>query len=67
MTFTIRHCIAWIALSFTGTVIVLLMFMGGWFTLIGLSLALNLYLGWHHYGHANMLLALGLQPSSTQG
>lgn len=63
MIFTLRHCLAWIALSFTSTIIVLLFFIGGWFSLMGLSLALNLYLGWHHYGHANMLFALGLRNS----
>ena len=63
MTFTIRHCLTWIALSFMCTMIVMLLFWGSWFTLIGLSLALNLYLGWHHYGHANMLRALGLPPN----
>ena len=63
MTFTYRHCFTWIALSFIATVIVRLRCMGGWVALIGRSLALNVYFGWHHYGHANMIIALGLRNS----
>jgi hypothetical protein len=63
MTFTPRQIALWVALSFTGTMIVLLLFGGSWFTLVGLSLALNLYLSWLHYGHDKMLVALGLRNS----
>lgn len=63
MTFTPRQILAWVAISFTVTVIVILLFGGSWFTLVGLSLALNLYLSWLHYGHDNMLVALGIRNS----
>jgi hypothetical protein len=63
MTFTPRQIALWIALSFTVTMIVFLLFGGTWFTLIGLSLALNLYLSWQHYGHDNMLASLGIRNS----
>lgn len=61
MTFTIRHCVAWIAVCFTVTASGCLMFGGGWFTLMGMSLALNLILSWLLVGHGSMLVALGLR------
>ena len=63
MTFTPRQILLWVALSFTLTMIAILLFGGTWFTLVGLSLALNLYLSWQFYGHDNMLVALGLRNS----
>lgn len=63
MTFTTRQIALWIAISFTVTMIVILLFGGTWFTLMGLSLALNFYLSWHFYGHDNMLVALGIRNS----
>jgi hypothetical protein len=62
MKFTLTQAALWIALSFTATIVVAMLFVGHWFTFMGLSLALNLYLGWYHVGHQSMLIALGLIP-----
>lgn len=63
MKFTLRHCLAWVLVSFVATASSALLFGGGWFTLMGVSLALNLVLSWLLVGHDSMLLALGLQPN----
>lgn len=60
MTFTYRQTLLWITLSFIASVILLLLFAGGVCSLFGLSVALNLYLSWHYYGHDRMLASLGL-------
>lgn len=65
-TFTIRQAALWSVLSFSTVMIVAFLFIGGVVSLFGLSLALNLYLAWHHIGHARMMAALGLDnPESN--
>ena len=61
MTFTLRHCAAWVAVCFIATASASLLFGGGWFTLMGMSLALNLILSWLLVGHGSMLVILGLR------
>lgn len=61
MRFTFRQAVLWSVLSIACVIVAVFIFFGGYFSLLGLSLALNLTLGWRLVGHDKMLALLGLK------